>query len=526
MQCRVTQPDMSTSPPATGTSLPPFRAIADLVREHAAARPGHTALAQGERRLPWGDFDALADRVAASLQRDGVRPTDSVAISGANSIPYAVLFLGALRAGAAVAPLPTGATAEQLAGMVRDSGARLLFADATVPALPIDVPRIAMDESAGHRALADWLAPAGTRPAPVDVQPGWPFNIIYSSGTTGAPKGIVQPHSMRWAHVGRAEAGGYGPQSVALLSTSLCSNTTLVCFFPALSRGGTAVFTEGRFDAGAYLRLAERERATHTMLVPVQYQRLMAHPDFDRFDLSSFVMKFCTSAPFSAALKADILKRWPGGLIEYYGMTEGGGTCMLAAHEFPAKLHTVGKPAEGHDIRLIDEQGREVPRGELGEVVGRSVSMMTAYHGQPAKTREAEWYDAQGNRFIRTGDVGRIDEDGFLVLMDRRKDMVISGGFNIYPSDLEAVLRGHPAVADVAVVGIPSAEWGESPVAWVVPRADAPAPEALRAWANERLGKTQRLAGVRYIGELPRSDIGKVLKRQLREQWTAGAAAS
>ena len=262
------------------------------------------------------------------------------------------------------------------------------------------------------------------------------------------------------------------------------------------------------------------------MLVPVQYQRLMAHPDLDRFDLSSFVMKFCTSAPFAAALKADILKRWPGGLIEYYGMTEGGGTCMLAAHEFPQKLHTVGKPAEGHDIRLIDEDGREVPRGELGEVVGRSASMMTAYHGQPGKTREAEWYDAQGNRFIRTGDVGRFDEDGFLVLMDRRKDMVISGGFNIYPSDLEAVLRQHAAVADVAVIGVPSAEWGESPVAYVVPAAGAPESEVLRQWANERLGKTQRLAGLRYLGELPRSDIGKVLKRQLREQWIAAAAAS
>ena len=127
-------------------------------------------------------------------------------------------------------------------------------------------------------------------------------------------------------------------------------------------------------------------------------------------------------------------------------------------------------------MRLVDEQGNEVPRGELGEVVGRSVAMMTAYHGQPGKTREAEWYDAQGNRFIRTGDVGRFDDDGFLVLMDRRKDMVISGGFNIYPSDLEAVLRQHPAVADAAVVGVPSAEWGESPVAYVVPRDDAPRP--------------------------------------------------
>src|SRR5438105_542766 len=215
----------------------------------------------------------------------------------------------------------------------------------------------------------------------------------------------------------------------------------------------------------------------------------MAHPDFGKRDLSSFRMKFCTSAPFAAALKADVLKRWPGGLVEYYGMTEGGGTCILEAHQFPDKLHTVGKPGEGHDIRLIDEDGREVPRGEPGEIVGRSPSMMTGYQNQPGKTREAEWYDAEGRRYIRTGDVGRFDEDGFLTLLDRRKDMIISGGFNIYPSDIEAVLRGHEGVADVAVVGVPSQEWGESPVAFVGPAPGAGRSEALRAWANERLGK-------------------------------------
>ncbi|MBA2964216.1 MULTISPECIES: class I adenylate-forming enzyme family protein [Ramlibacter] len=508
-----------STPPVT---LPPFRPIDDLVREHAVAHPGHPALVQGTQRLAWGELDALADRIAAALQRDGVQPTEAVALSGANSIAYAALFLGVLRAGAAVAPLPTGATADQLAGMVADSGARLLFADHTVPALATAVPRIAMDNSPGFPPLDGWLAPAGARSQRVAVQPDWPFNIIYSSGTTGTPKGIVQPHGMRWAHVARAEAGRYDGRSVALLATSLCSNTTLVCFFPALSRGGTVVLTEGRFDPGAYLAIAERERATHTMLVPVQYQRLMAWPDFDRHDLSAFSMKFCTSAPFAAALKADILRRWPGGLMEYYGMTEGGGTCILAAHDFPHKLHTVGRPSEGHDIRLIDEDGREVTPGELGEVVGRSPAMMSRYHNQPGKTAEAEWHDEQGRRYIRTGDVGRFDADGFLVLMDRRKDMVISGGFNIYPSDLEAVLRTHPAVADVAVVGVPSPEWGESPVAWVVPGDAAPQPEDLRAWVNGRVGKTQRLAGLRYLAELPRSDIGKVLKRELRERWSAG----
>jgi acyl-CoA synthetase (AMP-forming)/AMP-acid ligase II len=258
------------------------------------------------------------------------------------------------------------------------------------------------------------------------------------------------------------------------------------------------------------------------MLVPVQYQRLMAAPQFRRYDLSAFRVKLCTSAPFSAALKADILARWPGGLFEFYGLTEGGGTLILAAHQFPHKLHTVGRPAPGHDVRLIDDAGHEVAAGAIGEVVGRSPGMMTGYHKRPDLTAAADWFDEQGRRFIRTGDVGRFDEDGFLTLLDRKKDMVISGGFNIYPSDLEAVLRGHPAVDEVAVVGVPSQRWGETPVAFVVrKRGHAPTAPELLSWANERLGRTQRLAALELRDALPRSAIGKVLKRDLRDEFVA-----
>ena len=279
-----------------------------------------------------------------------------------------------------------------------------------------------------------------------------------------------------------------------------------------------------RFDAAGYLRLAQAQHVTHTMLVPVQYQRLMARPDFDAHELGSFRMKFSTSAPFGAALKADVLKRWPGGLVEFYGMTEGGGTCILEAHVHPDKLHTVGKPAEGHDIRLIDDAGMEVAPGEAGEVVGHSGGMMTGYHGQPEKTREAEWFAPDGKRFIRTGDVGRFDADGFLTLFDRKKDLIISGGFNIYPSDLEALLGEHPAVREAAVVGVPSLEWGETPVAFVVARDGHPvSAEALKDWLNARVGKTQRLSAVHLVSELPRSAIGKVLKRELRDRYAVSS---
>lgn len=498
-----------------GLASQTFATITDCLRRHACDRPTETALVVAERRVDWRELDALVDRCAAALQADGVEPRGSIALCAATSVEYVVVLLGALRAGLSIVPLPPGSAPAGLARMVEDSQARRLFVD--VSALEAlrgsDIPLTRLDAS-----FEDWLAPFGTVPSPVDIAPEWPFNIIYSSGTTGEPKGIVQPHAMRWAHVRRGSAHGYGPGGVTLLATPLYSNTTLVVLVPSIAYGNAVVLMP-KFDAERYLGLAEGHRATHTMLVPVQYQRLMAHPGFDRFDLSSFRAKFCTSAPFPAALKVDVLARWPGALIEFYGMTEGGGTCILEAHRHPDKLHTVGRPAEGHDIRLIDDLGREVAPGEAGEVVGHSPGMMSGYHGRPELTRAAEWFDAQGKRFIRTGDIGRFDADGFLILFDRKKDMIISGGFNIYPSDLEAQLRQHAAVEDVAVVGVPSTRWGETPVAFVVPKAGVIIDGGtLREWLNARVGKTQRVAGVTIVDALPRSPIGKVLKRELRER--------
>jgi acyl-CoA synthetase (AMP-forming)/AMP-acid ligase II len=504
------------------SDAPPFRSIAELVRAHARAQPQRPALVQGTDVLARGALDALMDRIAASLQRDGVRPGDAVLLCGAMTPLQAALFLGALRAGAVVAPMAHSVTADTFAAMRRDAAPRRLFVDAQAAPLlaGADAPLcVSLDGQAPGVALSAWLAPEGAQPAPVAIRPEDPFNIIYSSGTTGVPKGIVQPHGMRAMHVERGAAHGYGPQSVTLLSTPLYSNTTLVVFFPSIAYGAT-VHLMRKFDAGLWLEWAGRHRVTHAMLVPVQYRRLLQRPDFDDHDLSSFRVKFCTSAPFDAALKAEVLRRWPGGLVEFYGMTEGGGTCILEAHAHPDKLHTVGRPAQGSDIRLVDDAGVEVPAGQAGEVVGRSGAMMSGYHGQPGKTREAEWHSPDGLRYIRTGDIGRFDADGFLVLLDRKKDMIISGGFNIYPSDLEAVLRAHPAVQEAAVVGVPSEEWGETPVAFVERAGADPADEeTLRAWVNAQVGKTQRLAAVRFVDELPRSPIGKVLKRQLRDEY-------
>ena len=503
----------------------PFGSLPELIAQQAAHRPRHTALVLDEKSLDYAALHAGMDRVARSLQQGGFGPGDVVAICAGTSVEYVLGYLGALRAGVAVAPLAPSSTAEHLSAMLDNCGARLVLRDHEVAAQwPLHAGAalrcVALDDAAeAGEPWSQWLAPGDAAPAPIAPEPDWPFNVIYSSGTTGMPKGIVQSWAMRWAHVRRAVINGYGPDAVSLCATPLYSNTTLVAALPTLALGGTLVLMR-KFDAARYLELAQQHRATHTMLVPVQYQRLMACPDFDRADLRLLQHKFCTSAPFSATLKAEVLQRWPGRLIEYYGMTEGGVRCELHCHDHPNKLHTVGRPGEGADIRFIDEQGRELPAGEQGEIVGRSTGMMSGYYRLPEKTREAEWFDSEGRRYIRSGDVGRLDADGFIVLGDRKKDMIITGGFNVYPSDIESVLLQHPQVAECAVIGVPSEQWGETPVAYVVPRSGTqPTATELREWLNTRVGKTQRVADLWLAERLPRSEIGKVLKRTLREQY-------
>jgi acyl-CoA synthetase (AMP-forming)/AMP-acid ligase II len=215
-------------------------------------------------------------------------------------------------------------------------------------------------------------------------------------------------------------------------------------------------------------------------------------------------------------LKAEVVRRWPGALIEIYSMTEGGVVCLLHAHKYPDKLHTVGQPAPGSEVFTIDEEGNRLPPGSIGELVGRSPTMMSGYQNQPEKTQEASWYDEEGNRWQRMGDIGRVDEDGFVELVGRAKDMIISGGFNIYPVDLEALLLQHPAVDEAAVIGMPSERWGETPVGFVTLKAAADV-EAILAETNAKLGKTQRLSALYAIDEMPRSHIGKLLKTELRD---------
>ncbi len=500
-----------------------FVDISTRIARHAAERPEDEALVVDGARIGWAAFDRRISRCANALIGLGVRPGDRVAIVAPTSAAYLETFLGILRAGAVAVPLSPMAGADALRAMLKDSGAVALCAGAATRELaeacagPIAC-RIAFDFAGPGWLGYESLATDTTRPD-VAITPELGFNLIYSSGTTGTPKGIVHNHATRTVTLDALVGLGFGPDCRTLVATPLYSNTTLAAWLPTLGLGGTVVLMT-KFDAHRYLELAEGERITHTVLVPVQYQRILADPGFDRFDLTSFRFKLVTSAPIRAAAKREIVERWPGPLLEMYGLTEGGGLCTLDVGANPDKLDTVGKPAWGCDMRIIDEQGVELAQGQVGEIVGRGPVMMSGYHNQPDRTAEIIWRSPEGEVFFRSGDLGWFDADGFLHLSDRKKDMIISGGFNIYATDLEVVLAAHPGVRDAAVIGIPSKEWGETPLALVVMRdGAAETPEDLRGWANERLGKAQRISAVEFRDALPRNALGKILKRELREPY-------
>ncbi|GGX15088.1 4-coumarate--CoA ligase [Pigmentiphaga litoralis] len=516
---------------ATGNAAD-FVSFPAMIRQHAATTPDRAAFVCDGRELGWAALAGALPRVTAACREMGVQPADKVAFITTISLEALSTFFGVIAAGACTVPLATSATPAALLGMLRNADAKVLVVSADMfPVLADIVPEIeAMFagrlvaigfEQAGWRTWNDWMESSDARAAEAEsaaLTPDQDFNLVYSSGTTGEPKGILHRHGMR-SRQARRPSFGLGAQSVMILATPIYSNTTLQPMLATLAAGGTTVVMP-KFKADAYLELSQRHGATHTMLVPVQYQRILDCPAFAATDLSTFVLKQCTGAPLDAGLKARIQQAWPGGLREIYGLTEGGCSCVLDADAYPDKLGTVGKPAADHDVRIIDDAGKVLPQGEAGEIVGHSPYMMAGYYKRPDATEAFYWRDETGKVFHRTGDIGRFDEDGFLILLDRKKDMIISGGFNIYAADLESVLAAHPGVQESTVIGIPSAQWGETPLALVVPvPGSTTTADELMAWVNAQVGKTQRLSAVEYRDDLPRSALGKVLKRELRQAY-------
>jgi acyl-CoA synthetase (AMP-forming)/AMP-acid ligase II len=422
--------------------------------------------------------------------------------------------------------LPTLASAEALGLMLDDCAATVLFASKEYRDLARSLTRTRTRtiEAVGLGFEDDdFLAYdrflSGGRPTALEpIRGEQPFDVIYSSGTTGVPKGIVHTHAARKASYAGSRAQYFSRDSVNLVATPFYSNTTCVTWFLATAAGGANAII-GKFSPDAFLATAERHRGTHAMLVPVQYERLVEAGCFSSNVLSSMKYLFSTSAPLRPETKRRVLDGSGASLIEIYGLTEGGAVTALDARKYPDKLASVGRPSPGVELRILDEAGRDVAPGQAGEVVGRSTNMMAGYLNRPDDTA-AMVLRLDGKVFFRSGDIGRFDDDGFLYLLDRKKDVIISGGFNVYATDLEKVLLEHPDVAEAAVIGVPSDRWGETPLGLVVLRQRSRVTgDELKAFCNERVGKVQRVSSIELRADLPKSAIGKVLKRDLKEPY-------
>jgi acyl-CoA synthetase (AMP-forming)/AMP-acid ligase II len=505
--------------------------LADLIRLHGRWRAGRDALIVGERRLDWGEFERATARIANGLAALGLVTGDRIVLLMDNSLEMALLLFGIIREGCVAVPLNVSVPDAAVGAMIEDAGVRAIFASGAHCAR-ID----ALSEHSARTAAACRVAVGATPPGWIRfddwhgaqshdlatrVQPEQECNVIYSSGTTGIPKGIVHTHRCRmsWA-ADLAQVLRYRSDCVTLCSLGLYSNITWVAMLCAVYVGGTMVVMPS-FRPGSALDLIERERITHGTVVPLQIERMLAEPALAGRDFTSLDTFMCCGSPLDLGLKRGFPERFGCRLIELYGLTEGVCT-VLAPEDFERKTASVGKPFLGTDLKILDEDDRDLPAGATGEIVGRGPLLMAGYLNRDAASAEATWTDAAGERWLRTGDLGRLDEEGFLYVVDRKKDMILSGGQNIYPADIEGVMREHPQVVEVAVIGLRSRKWGETPVAIVVAAPGThPRPEELREWTNARVGKQQRLADVILRGSLPRNPNGKILKRELRAEFDA-----
>lgn len=505
----------------------PAPLLPEILALHGKWRAPDPAVVTEEGSWTWREFTERIHAFGNGLLALGLSPGDRVGLLMANGLPMVEAMFGTIAMGGVVVPLNVSVSDDAAVAMFNDAGvtavvasdewlARLDNIASSLEQLPI---RIAPTPSLeGWCGMGDVAAGQATvRPA-VTIEPDDLINIIYSSGTTGLPKGITHDHRGRrdWAY-DLAVALRYHGGARTLLTIGLYSNISWVAMLSTLLAGG-CIYVESRFSEETFLDRVQNERITHTAMVPIQFQRVIeAAARRDNPNLGSMQAMMSCGSPLREALKRDIFNHFDCGVIELYGLTEGIITTLETEHA-EGRWASVGRPLIGTDICIVDDSDRILGPNESGEICSRGRIAMPGYWNRHDANEAATFVDPDDQVWLRSGDIGYVDDEGFLYIVDRKKDMILSGGQNVYPQDIEAVVTNHQAVFDVAVIGLPSERWGETPVALVVLREGADtSPEEVRDWVNARVGKQQRLADVITVDELPRNPNGKILKRELRK---------
>ncbi len=499
----------------------------------AAASPDLPAvIAPDGAVLSYAELAREADRYGRGFQALGLVPGDTVATLLPNGVTALAAYFAAIETGLYIVPVNWHQVAAEIGYILTDSGAGVFLADARFAGAAVQAADLA---GISHRfavGAVPGFEPAGrlgddgtdTRPSPRTH--GAP--MLYTSGTSGRPKGVRRPLT------------GMDPDDTAVMAAwffslfgiepfgghvHLCGSPlyhTAVLNFATISlQVGHPVILMDRFDAEELLKLVEKHRVTHSHMVPTQFRRLLALPEEtrSRYDVSSWRCAIHSAAPCPPDVKRQMLDWWGPVVTEYYAASEGGGTVITGA-QWLAKPGSVGLPWPGSQVLILDEEGGDVPAGQTGLVYMKMGTSTFDYYKDEAKTLASR---ARG--MFTVGDIGYLDADGYLYLCDRKSDMIISGGVNIYPAEIEAELSAHPAVDDVAVFGIPHEEWGEEIKAVVQPAPGAePGPELtadLLAFLGGRLARFKLPRSIDYVPELPRDPNGKLYKRRLRDPYWA-----